>query len=82
VEKIFAEDSGNFSSFTEENVKIKSVSENLTLTVDQNGVGGAVYERIPAGLGAIEGIFTVDRPFIYMITAADGSILYAGIYRG
>ena len=53
--------------------------------IDEKGVTGAAYTAILAdGMGAEpEKIydFVLDRPFMFVITGADGSILFAGVVR-
>ena len=56
-----------------------------TLEVDEDGVLGAAYTEIAVkSLGAppqefIE--FTLDRPFLFLVTGRDGSVLFSGIVR-
>ncbi|MBR4795656.1 MAG: serpin family protein [Lachnospiraceae bacterium] len=53
--------------------------------IDEKGVTGAAYTAVLAdGMGAEpEEIydFVLDRPFMFVITGADGSILFAGVVR-
>ena len=57
----------------------------FAVEIDEAGVTGAAYTEIDimkqAVLvsGRIE--LTFDRPFLFMVTGADGSILFAGIVR-
>ena len=53
--------------------------------VDENGVTGAAYTEIALAEGAAEPEeeidFIVDRPFLFMVTGRDGSVLFAGIVK-
>ena len=56
------------------------------LEIDEHGVTGAAYTE----LGVVDGAsmppdeeldFVLDRPFMFILTAGDGSVLFAGIVR-
>ena len=54
--------------------------------VDEQGVTGVAYTIMGTGSGGepiIDGemYFTLDRPFMFIITGNDGSILFSGIVR-
>ena len=54
------------------------------IEIDEQGVTGAAYtELLIAGAGMVEEEidFAVDRPFMFIVTGRDGSILFAGIVR-
>ena len=56
------------------------------LEIDEHGVTGAAYTELGVVYGAEmppeeELDFAVDRPFLFILTARDGSILFAGIVR-
>ena len=55
------------------------------LEIDEQGVTGAAYtEILLAGAGAPpeeELDFVLDRPFLFLVTGRDGSILFSGIIR-
>ena len=53
--------------------------------IDETGVTGAAYTELALAEGAAipedEIDFVLDRPFLFMVTGLDGSILFAGIIR-
>ena len=52
------------------------------LSIDEEGVTGAAYTDIGlcgAGMPPEEVVdFVLDRPFLFLVTSRDGSILFAG----
>ncbi len=62
---------------------ISEVRHAVRVTIDEEGCEAASYIEIP-GAGAAAPAsdtvdFVLDRPFLFAITSADGSLLYAGI---
>ena len=54
------------------------------IEIDEHGVTGAAYTELAlagAGMPEEEMNFVVDRPFLFILTARDGSILFTGIVR-
>ena len=55
------------------------------IEIDEQGVTGAAYtEILLAGAGTPpeeELDFVLDRPFLFLVTGRDGSILFSGIIR-
>ena len=54
------------------------------IEIDEHGVKGAAYTELAlAGSGMIvdEIDFVLDRPFLFLVTSRDGSILFAGAVR-
>lgn len=54
------------------------------IEIDEHGVIGAAYTELAlAGAGMIEEEidFVLDRPFLFLVTSRDGSILFAGVVR-
>ena len=53
--------------------------------IDEQGVTGAAYTELAVDEGAVEPDeiidFVLDRPFMFMVTGRDGSVLFAGIVR-
>ena len=53
--------------------------------VDENGVTGAAYTELMMTEGAMlpdkEIDFVLDRPFMFVVTGADGAVLFSGIVR-
>ena len=77
----------DFSPLTEGKLAL-SVGEAehaATVEIDENGVTGAAYTELQLMKGEIlfekPIVLTFDRPFLFMVTGADGSILFAGIVR-
>ena len=63
-----------------------SKAEHAAMTeIDENGVTGAAYTELMITESAAEPQeeidFNLDRPFMFIVTAADGSVLFAGIVR-
>ena len=74
----------DFEPVTDESIYLSSAEHAAMVEVDEEGVTGAAYtEMAMAGSAAmVERVrMTVDRPFLFMITGRDGSILFAGIVR-
>lgn len=55
------------------------------IEIDEEGVTGAAYTALNLAGGAAltedEIDFVLDRPFMFVLTGADGSILFGGIVR-
>ena len=54
------------------------------IEIDEQGVTGAAYTELELdGAGAIieEIDFVLDRPFMFVLTGKDGSVLFSGIIR-
>ena len=53
--------------------------------IDEQGVTGAAYTALDMATGAPEPDdeidFVLDRPFLFLITGRDGSVLFSGIIR-
>ncbi len=63
-----------------------SKAEHAAMTeIDENGVTGAAYTELMIAEGAAEPQeeidFVLDRPFMFVVSTADGSVLFAGIVR-
>jgi serine protease inhibitor len=75
----------DFSPLTEEVPEIfLSQAEHAALVeVDEDGVTGAAYTVLAMAAGAAliedEIDFTLDRPFLFIITGRDGSVLFSGV---
>ena len=56
-----------------------------TVEIDEQGVTGAAFTALAMAEGAAEPDeeidFVLDRPFLFLITGRDGSILFSGIVR-
>jgi serine protease inhibitor len=68
-----------------ENLFISSAEHAATVEIDENGVTGAAYTMMAYGEGALlveeEIDFVLDRPFLFVVTGMDGSVLFSGIVR-
>lgn len=55
------------------------------IEIDEEGVTGAAYTEMALAEGAAEPNeeidFVIDRPFMFLVTGKDGSILFSGIVR-
>ena len=76
----------DFSPLTSEAEKIwlDKAEHAAMVKMDEEGVTGAAYTELAmagAGMPQLEVDFTLDRPFFFAVTAADGSILFAGILQ-
>lgn len=53
--------------------------------IDEHGVTGAAYTELAVSMGAAkpdeEIDFVLDRPFMFIVTGRDGSVLFSGIVR-
>lgn len=71
-----------FAESSELNGVVSEVSHAAMVQVDEDGVTGAAYTEIMMkATSALETNvieFVLDRPFYYVVTADDGSILFAG----
>lgn len=64
-------------------VYVSKAEHAATLEIDEEGVTGAAYTAILLAEGAAlmdgqEYDFILDRPFYFVVTARDGSVLFAG----
>ena len=83
----FVPGTADFSPLTEkiDDIYVSRAEHAATVKIDEEGVVGAAYTELAMAEGAAlpedEIDFTVDRPFLFIITGRDGSILFAGIVR-
>lgn len=67
------------------NIFLSSADHSALVEIDEEGVTGAAYTELAFGNGAIlpeDSIdFVLDRPFMFVITGQDGSVLFSGIVR-
>ena len=83
IQKVFDSEQADFSPLTEEKTVLDKAEHAASLIIDEDGITGAAYTEMAAAEGAAimepEQIdFILDRPFAFVITARDGSILFAG----
>ncbi len=85
VESVFGEGTANFSPLLGEGVQayVSEITHAARVKADEEGVEAAAFTTIaaeaecePPKLPDVELVF--DRPFLFAITAPDGSLLFAG----
>lgn len=72
----------NFSGITDEPAGISGIQQGTYIGINENGVEAAAYTEISLALSSRpsgHGEMILDRPFIYGITGADGTLLFMGI---
>ena len=76
-------DLADFSPLTgdKENLYLSKADHAATLEIDENGVTGAAYTELGISETADEIDFVLDRPFLFLVTGQDGSILFSGVVR-
>ncbi len=83
IQRIFDPEQADFSPLTEDDAVLSKAEHAATLILDEDGITGAAYTEMAAAEGAAmlepEPLdFILDRPFAFVITGRDGSILFAG----
>lgn len=87
VTDVFDPDSADFSALTddEREIFLSQVRHAARVAVDEEGVTAAAYTVMMMAGAAMppeeEVDFVLDRPFVFVITGADGLPLFAGIVR-
>ena len=77
----------NFTPLTTEkdNLYLSKAEHAAMIEIDEHGVTGAAYTELALNEGAAEPddeiVFILDRPFMFIVTGRDGSILFSGIVR-
>ena len=87
VTDAFNGDAADFSAIADSNLYLSSVIQGTHIAVNEDGIEAASYTDIGMEAGAgdpdvapvVE--MTLDRPFLYLITASDGSPLFFGVVR-
>ena len=67
-----------------EGIALSKATHTAMVEIDENGVAGAAYTDLMSAGGALpdEVIrLNLDRPFVFMVTGKDGSLLFAGAVR-
>lgn len=81
------EETADFSLISEGDLFVSGVKQEAHIILDEEGVEAAAYTEISmdttsAIIDELEKIeFTLDRPFIYGITANDGTLLFVGVVK-
>ena len=87
VTDAFQRDQADFGRMSDTPLYVGQVQQGNHIAVNEDGVEAASYSLADmlAGAAAPEELPTVemnlDRPFIYLITAQDGSTLFIGVVR-
>ena len=80
---VFDSQCADFSPMTDEEVYVSQVSHAARVKIDEEGCEAAAFTMIVCeteAVGEEEQIdFVLDRPFIFVITSADGMPLFAGV---
>lgn len=80
---LFTYGKADFSALTDTGLAVSSVKQSARVKIDEEGVEAAAYIVITADGGAFlpddEVDFILNRPFIYVITGADGLPLFVGV---
>lgn len=81
-------DTADFSRISDTPLKLTKVQQGTHIALNENGVEAAAYTELEVMVGAAPpeedpGIaeMNLNRPFIYLITADDGSPLFLGVVR-
>lgn len=85
VASIFDPEKADFSAISDSPLFVSRVQQGTHISVNEDGIEAAAYTMF--GLEAATAIepeladFTLNRPFLYLITADDGSPLFIGVVR-
>ncbi len=77
----------DFTPLTEDrdDIFLSGAEHAATIEIDENGVTGAAYTELDMSAGTAmpedEIDFVLDRPFMFLVTGRDGSILFSGIVK-
>ncbi len=85
ITDIFDENNADFSNLIQEdNIVLSNANHSARVMIDENGVTGAAYMEMIMEATAFfeyeEVDMTVDKPFLFVITGADGHILFLGTF--
>lgn len=68
-----------------DNLYLSKAEHAAMIEIDEHGVTGAAYTELALAEGAAEPDdeieFVLNRPFLFLVTGKDGSILFSGIVR-
>lgn len=80
ITNIFDGKTANFSPITSDaNIRVQEFDQATRVLIDEFGVSGASYARPFIYFSTAEVKLTLDRPFLFVITTADGLPLFVGI---
>lgn len=77
----------NFSKMVNNvDIHISNIQQGNKLVIEEGGVEAAAYTNVSFDLTSISTEqpvdFILDKPFLYGITAEDGTLLFIGVYQG
>ena len=82
VTELFQMGQADFSASLQETAYITAVNQSVRVAIDEKGITAAAYIEFPGAGAAMppdEIIdFVLDRPFLFVITNADGIVLFTG----
>lgn len=86
VQDAFDQDKADFSPLTDMPSYVTQVAQNVRVTIDEEGCTAAAYTIIYNSATSAEPQsepidFTLDRPFIFIITAESGLPLFVGVVQ-
>lgn len=83
VVDVFNSQCADFSPMTDEEVYVSQVSHAARVKIDEEGCEAAAFTMITCETEAVEEEeeidFVLDRPFLFVMTSADGMPLFAGV---
>lgn len=88
IKDCFLKGDSNFANLTKDPVDsfgyyVDAINHSVKVSVDEDGVIGSAYTEVtsvegnPPSTSNID--FTVNKPFIFVITGADGTVLFLGL---
>ena len=88
VTDCFDEDRADFSALVsgEDPVYVGKVEHSVSVDIDESGFQGAAYTVLATYGGGYERpdkevFFTADRPFLFVITGEDGTVVFIGVVQ-
>ena len=85
ITDVFEQHTADFSPLSDDtDIYVDKAEHAAMVEIDEHGVVGAAYTAlITEGAAEVseEIDFVLDRPFMFVITGADGSVLFTGIVR-
>lgn len=86
ITEVFDSQAADFSALLEQSkgLSLSEATHAARVSVDEEGCTGAAYTELQITESAMESgeaplDFTVDRPFLFLITGEDGTVLFAGV---
>jgi serine protease inhibitor len=82
ISSAFSLESADFSGMTDAPAFISGVKQETHISIDENGVEASAFTEIAyagAAMPEDQAEMILDRPFIYGITAGNGTLLFVGV---